>query len=179
MKTELNNRITFGAFRPVKTDLTRAFVITLNTNKEFHRKFLNPIQVDKGLEKFIKRQSKNKIYDVACEYDKNGELKFSVIQNSNGKIVSQYMPDSTCPTGFERAVKLLTDSLKILKDKKTNNEINNYKLIKETAKDTAKFMYRVIKSQFDRTELLPSGMRAAGHRANHLEKLAQEKTSIK
>ncbi|MBP3925282.1 hypothetical protein J6E39_08620 [bacterium] len=163
MEVKRTTPIAFGRLRPVEAKATKSFAVLLNNTAK------DAYKAEKGLDKFIKKHIKETNYDIAYTKDKNNQYAFVVINNQNEKIVNKYPADAKCPSGFERATKFLTSSLNEIKQRKKEGTISKQEIIKDSISSVWKFALRVIKSEFDKTEVLPSGMRAAGYRASHLE----------
>jgi len=167
MEVKRTTPVQFGHFRPVEARATKSFALLLNDNAA------TPMNAEKGLQKYIQKRSREDGFDVAYIKNKRGNYVFAVIDNQSDKVVTQYKPDAYCPSGFERATRFLTASLKDIHQNKLDGKISQFGVIKQSIKAVWKFTQRVIKSEFDRTEALPSGMRAAGYRAAHMETFAK------
>lgn len=166
MEVKRTAPIAFGSFRPVELKATRSFAFLLNNTAK------DAYKAEKGIQKYVKKHSKETNYDIAYIKDKTNKYAFVVINNKNGKIVNKYPAEAKCPSGYERATKFLLASLREIKLEKQNKTISPLGVVKKTLGAVGKFSYRVIKSEFDKTDILPSGMRAAGYRATHLERFS-------
>lgn len=144
------------AFRMPKGENLKAF------EKVVYNEYNCPKDVmRKGLDKFIKEQSKNKRFDV--RFNNN---KFEVIdKNNSDKLIESYDEKTFCPNRYDRSFDYYSKKL----DETRGSDIKHgfvslagvLSMIKES------FIERFILQQ----ENLPSGLRKAGERANVLEEI--------
>lgn len=115
----------------------------------------------KGLDNFIKEQSKNTRFDVRF---KDGS--FEVIDSKNSdKIIESYEERAYCPNKYDRRFEYYSKRLDETRDSDIKHGLMSFAAVASMIKES--FIERFIRPQ----ENLISGLRKAGERASLLEEI--------
>ena len=121
----------------------------------------------KGLDKFVKEQSRNVRFDV--QY-KNG--KFEVLDTKiSDKVMESFDERTYCPNRSDRSFEYYSRKLDDTRDSDIRHGLTSLSAVCSMIKET--FIERFIRQQ----EKLPSGLRKAGECATYLENLFSMKNS--